>query len=96
VSTIINFKASTNQLPEPKLANVLIVLCAFDKDDEGNLQAAFEPREMQDERRAMRTARLISHSHDGVIAWKREVNVAAGEYGAPEVLYQAGEVPDLD
>jgi hypothetical protein len=50
VSTIINFKASTNQLPVPKLASMLIVLCALDKDDEGNFQAAFEPREMPYER----------------------------------------------
>lgn len=34
--------------------------------------------------------------HEGVIAWKREVNLAVGEYGPPEVLYQAGEVPGLD
>lgn len=89
-------RVSTNQLPEPKLASELIVLCAFDKDDEGNLVAAFDPREMPDERRATATARLLSLSHVGVIAWKREVNVAVGEYGAPEVLYEAGEVPDLD
>lgn len=96
MATIINFKASTNQLPEAKLPSQLIVLVAFDRDDEGNFLAAFEPREMPDERRAMATARLLSHSHLGVIAWKREVNVAVGEYGPPEVLYQSGEVPDLD
>jgi hypothetical protein len=96
LATVINFKASTNRLPEAKLPGKLIVLCAFDKDDDGNLRSAFEPREMPDERRAMATARLLSLSHVGVITWKREVNVAVGEYGPSEIIYQAGEVPDLD
>ena len=86
---------STGQTPEPKLAGKLIVLCAFDKDDDGVLHAAFEPREMPDERRAVATARDMARRHVGVIAWSREANIAVGEYGPPEVLYQAGEVPDL-
>lgn len=45
------------------------VLLAFDRDDEGTLQAAFEPREMPDERRAVAMPRLVAHSHVGVIAW---------------------------
>jgi hypothetical protein len=84
------------QLPVPKLADRLIVLCAFDRDDEGVLHAAFEPREMPDERRAISTAREMAHRHVGVIAWSREANLALGEYGPPEVLYQDGDVPDLD
>jgi hypothetical protein len=83
-------------LPQPKLAAELIVLVAFDRDDEGILQPAFEPREMPDERRAISTARLLSHSHAGVITWRREANVAEGIYGEPEILYQAGDVPDMD
>jgi hypothetical protein len=96
MATVINFKASTGQLPETKPSTTLIVLCAFDRDDEGNLQPAFEPREMPDERRAMATARLLSLSHVGVITWRRQVNVAVGEYGPSEVLYRSGDVPDLD
>ncbi|RYE07403.1 MAG: hypothetical protein EOP22_18025 [Hyphomicrobiales bacterium] len=88
--------ASKGQLPVAKLADKLIVLLAFDKDEEGNLQPAFEPREMQDERRAVATARLMALNHAGVITWMREANLARGEYGPAEVLYQAGEVPDLD
>jgi len=95
MATVINFSASTGQLPVHKLADRLIVLIAFDKDEEGNLQPTFEPREMPDEGRAITTARVLSHSHDGVIAWSREANLALGEYGPAEVLYQAGEVPDL-
>jgi len=83
-------------LPRPKLTANLIVLVAFDRDGEGVLQAAFEPREMPDERRAIATARMLSLSHAGVVTWRREANVAEGIYGEPEVLYMAGDVPDLD
>lgn len=82
--------------PQLKLATALIVLVAFDRDDEGILQASFEPREMPDERRAVATARMLSHSHAGVITWRREANVAEGLYGEPEVLYRAGDVPEMD
>lgn len=83
-------------LPQPNLTANLIVLVAFDRDEEGGLQAAFEPREMPDERRAIATARMLSHSHAGVVTWRREANVAEGEYGPPEVLYLAGDVPEMD
>jgi hypothetical protein len=95
MSTIIRM-TPPGQLPEPKLATKLIVLCAFDRDEDGTLQAAFEPREMPDERRAISTAREMSRRHVGVIAWMREANPAAGEYGPSEVLYQSGDIPDLD
>ncbi len=84
------------QHPEAASPDKLIVLCAFDRDDAGVFHPAFEPREMPDERRAIAMARLLSHTHVGVIAWTRSANISAGEYGPPEVLYQAGEVPDLD
>ena len=86
----------TGQLPVTKMADKLIVLCAFDNDEDGVLHAAFEPREMPDERRAIATARDMAKRHTGVIAWSREANVAIGEYGPPEILYQYGDVPDLD
>ena len=84
------------QLPESKLPTHLIVLMAFDRDDEGMLNPVFEPREMPDERRAVNAARDLAARHAGVITWRREANPAVGEYGQPEILYQAGEVPDLD
>ncbi|MBN9307220.1 MAG: hypothetical protein BGO82_07795 [Devosia sp. 67-54] len=84
------------QLPVPKLAARLVVLVAFDRDDGGTLRPAFEPREMPDERRAIAAARMLSHAHAGVVAWARDANVAEGEYGPPEVLYQAGDVPEMD
>ncbi|XJO03796.1 hypothetical protein ACHMW7_08835 [Aminobacter sp. UC22_36] len=32
----------------------------------------------------------------GVIAWSREANPAIGAYGEPTILYQHGEVPDME
>jgi hypothetical protein len=70
---------STGVLSEPKLLSKLVVLCAFDRDEEGVLQPAFEPRAMPAERRAITLARTLSHSHTGVITWSREANPSVGE-----------------
>jgi hypothetical protein len=59
---------STGQLPVPKLGQKLVVLMAFDRDEEGALQPAFEPRQMPDERRAIQTAKEMATRHVGVIA----------------------------
>lgn len=74
----------------------LIVLMAFDKSEDGELVPAFEAREMPDERRAILTAKELSHRHDGVIAWARDANPALGEFGVSEELFRAGEIPDMD
>jgi len=85
------------QLPEAKAAKTkLIVLMAFDKAEDGELLPAFEAREMPDERRAVNTARELARRHDGVIAWMRDANPAAGEFGPSEELFRSGEIPDLD
>jgi hypothetical protein len=85
------------QLPENKGGKTkLIVLMAFDKGEDGELLPAFEAREMPDERRAVAAARELARRHDGVIAWMRDANPAAGEFGRSEELYRAGEIPDLD
>lgn len=96
MAAIYRMPQSTGTLPGPKLAAKLIVLCAFDQDEEGTLQPAFEPREMQDERRAVSLAREMAHRHAGVITWSREANKSLGDYGPSEVLFQSGDVPDLD
>ncbi len=82
-------------LPTPKMPK-LIVVTAFDRDEEGELQAAFGPAEQQTEDRAIRTAKGLATKHAGVIAWSREANPKIGEYGDSTVLFQAGSVPDLD
>lgn len=74
----------------------LIVVMAFDRDGEGELQPAFEPREMQSEEQARARARLLALDHAGVIAWARDAHPDTGDYGEPEVLFQSGDVPEME
>ena len=74
----------------------LIVFLAFNRDDEGELQPAFEPREMPTEFAATTAARVAADKYAGVVAWSRTADPDIGEYGPPIVLFQAGEVPDLE
>jgi hypothetical protein len=80
---------------EPKPTK-LIVLLAFDKSEDGELLPAFEPREMRDEGTAIRTAKDLARRHVGVITWSRSADLVMGEFGPPVVLFQQGDVPDLD
>ena len=41
-------------------------------------------------------ARQLAEKHAGVIAWSREANMDLGEYGEPTILFQHGEVPDME
>jgi hypothetical protein len=74
----------------------LIVLAAFQKDDEGNLVPVFDPRQVDTEERATREAMLLATQYPAVVAWSREADPAIGEYGPPVVLFQQGEIPDLE
>lgn len=38
----------------------------------------------------------MSRSYAGVIAWSRPAKPDVGEFGEPTVLYQSGDVPDLE
>lgn len=81
--------------PSPKMPK-LIVVVAFDREEDGELTEAFGPAEQQSEERAVRTAKGLASKHAGVIAWSREANPALGEYGEPIVLFTAGDVPDME
>lgn len=74
----------------------LIVLAAFDKNDEGDLVPAFDPRQVETAERAIREAKLLAGSHAGVVAWSRDADPSVGDYGPSTILFQAGELPDLD
>ena len=74
----------------------LIVLAAFNKNDEGNLVPAFDPRQVDTEARAVRDAKLLAGKHAGIVAWSRDADPAIGEYGPPVILFQTGEIPDLE
>jgi hypothetical protein len=82
-------------LPQQKMPK-LIVVVAFGRDGDGELQAVFGPAEQQSEDRAIRTAQALVPKHAGVIAWSREANPALGEYGEPTTLFLAGDVPDME
>ena len=77
-------------------AGKLVVVVAFDLDDEGNLQPAFEPREMPSEQRARLVAQDLAAHHAGVIAWSRSANPQLGEYGEPVVIARHGVVPEME
>lgn len=74
----------------------LIVLAAFDRDDEGNLVPAFEPREMQSEDKAKLEAMGLAPRHAGVVAWVRSADLALGDFGDPVILFQAGDIPAME
>ena len=74
----------------------LIVLIAFDYDKQGNMQPAFEPREMPSEDRAKLVALDLSRRHAGVIAWTRTADPRLGEYGEPVELARYGSVPEME
>ena len=74
----------------------LIVLAAFDESDDGELIAAFDPKQFDSEERAVREAKKIAHEHAGVIAWSRQADPDLGDYGPPSVLFQNGKIPDME
>ncbi|MDB5586206.1 MAG: hypothetical protein JWP26_1176 [Devosia sp.] len=74
----------------------LIVLLAFDKGEDGELLPSFEPREIRDEASAIRTAKEMARRHVGVITWTRTADLVNGVFGEPIVLFQHGDVPELE
>ena len=86
---------SDNILSQQKMPK-LIVVVAFDRDEEGELQPIYGPTEQQSEERAIRTAKALAGKQAGAIAWSQEVNPALEKYGEPVTLFLAGEVPDMD
>ena len=81
--------------PQQKLPK-LIVVVAFDADEEGDMQPVFGPAEQVSEDRAIRTAKTLAQKHAAVVAWSREANPAIGEYGEPTVLFSHGPVPEME
>jgi hypothetical protein len=87
---------STGQPPVTKPTK-LIVLLAFVRDEEGELQAAFEAREVQSEEKAKMDARRMAAlgTYAGVVTWSRSADLVNGEFGEPVVLFQHGDVPEM-
>ncbi len=74
----------------------LIVVAAFDRNGDGALVPAFEPMAFETEGRALRAAQSLEGKHVGVVAWSREADPDAGEYGPPAILFQCGDIPDME
>lgn len=75
----------------------LIVVMVYDADPETGLPfAAGEPIQCDNSEKAIRMARGLAEKHAGVIAWTRNAIPDLGEYGEPEILYQAGEIGDME
>tara|TARA_R110002124_G_scaffold133942_2_gene296441 strand:- start:3799 stop:4077 length:279 start_codon:yes stop_codon:yes gene_type:complete len=85
----------TGQAPVIK-STTLVVLAAFERDEEGELRPAFEAQQMPSEHAAIAQARLMSRSYAGVTAWKRPAHPDEGVFRDPEILWQFGDVPDME
>ncbi|WMT90968.1 hypothetical protein [Pelagibacterium sp. H642] len=83
-------------MSKPTPPTKLIVVMAFEDDGEGGLRPAFEPREFQSEQRARIEAGSLVNSYPAVIAWSRQARPDIGEYGEPAILFQHGDVPDME
>ena len=81
--------------PQPR-APKLIVVMAFDRNDDGELLTAYGPQDFATEERAIREAEMIASVYAGVIAWSRDANPDIGEYGEPTTLFVSGDVPDME
>ena len=73
-------------------AQRLHIVQAFKQTEEGVV--ALEPKPFQTAAAAKAAAQILSHSHAGVVAWSREADPAAGEYGPPEELVRLGAIPE--
>lgn len=80
---------------QPKMPKLIVVM-AFDRNEDGELVTAFGPQDYPTEERAVRQAETLAPKHAGVIAWSREANPDIGEYGEPTTLIQSGDVPDME
>lgn len=86
------------QRAKPEQSTKLIVMLAFARDEEGELQPAFEPREFQSEGAAKMQAQICAGSkhYEGVIAWWRTADLVNGEFGDPMTIFEWGKVPEMD
>ena len=74
----------------------LIFLTLFDWSVVGKLMPAPCSRQFDTAEKALQEARLIADCHAGVMVWTRDADLYLREYGPPKVLFQSGNVPDLE
>ncbi|WP_271894383.1 hypothetical protein [Candidatus Phyllobacterium onerii] len=74
----------------------LIVVVAFSRADNGQLVPAYDPMQFDTPEEATRMARYLAVKCAGVLAWVRDVQPETGGYGPPTILFQSGDVPELE
>ena len=62
------------------------------------MKPAFEARDMPSDDKAKTDARRMAAlgTYAGVITWSRSADLVNGEFGEPVVLFQHGDVPELE
>ncbi|CAN7425109.1 hypothetical protein LJR231_002750 [Phyllobacterium sp. LjRoot231] len=73
-----------------------VVVIAFSRADNGELVPAYDPMQFDTQEDATRMARYLAAKCTGVLAWSREAQPVIGEYGPPTILFQSGDVPELE
>ncbi|ATU91465.1 hypothetical protein BLM14_20125 (plasmid) [Phyllobacterium zundukense] len=74
----------------------LIVVVAFTRTDGGRLLPAYDPMQFNTEEEATHMARYLAATCAGVLAWSRDADPATSTYGPPTILFQSGDVPELE
>ena len=74
----------------------LIVVVAFSSADSDELVQTYDPMQFDTPEGAVRKARYLTAECAGVLAWSREVQPDIAAYGPPTVLFQSGEVPEME
>ena len=74
----------------------LIVVGAYTRTDGGKLVPAYDPMQSNTEEDAMHMARYLAASCAGVLAWSRDADADTGTYGPPTILFQSGDVPEME
>jgi hypothetical protein len=72
-----------------------IVVVAFSRSDSGELVPDMDAMKFETEALALEAARELAPLHLGVVAWARSACRHPGDYGAPMILFQSGEVPPI-
>lgn len=73
----------------------LIILQAFNKDENADLVPAFQARTMKTEEIAISEAKSISDDYASVVVWTRDFTPIGLERSTPKVLFQSGLIPIL-
>ena len=74
----------------------LIVVVAFSREDNGQLVPAYDPMQFDTPEDATRMAHYLAVKCAGVLAWVRDAQPDVGGYGPPTILFQSGDVPELE